>query len=134
MRPFVQQVRGQGGGVEMHRRHDHRAAERAAADLVAADDRIMEAGRVALAGGSRDLIDRINVRGATLDAMRRAASAGRAPPWRRSSSRRSAAPAGRRRRRPGTAGAAYGTAAHRAAMASLGVTRHHRLSFKSRAS
>ena len=34
--------------------------------------RIMEAGRVALAGGSRDLIDRINVRGATLDAMRRA--------------------------------------------------------------
>ena len=26
----------------------------------------------------------------------------------------------------------YGTAAHRAAMASLGLTRHHRLSFKSR--
>ncbi|AWN55899.1 ribonuclease HII [Methylobacterium sp. 17Sr1-1] len=35
---------------------------------------IMAAGRVALAGASRDLIDRINVRAATLDAMRRAVS------------------------------------------------------------
>lgn len=34
--------------------------------------RIAAAGRVALAGASRDLIDRINVRAATLDAMRRA--------------------------------------------------------------
>ncbi|WP_197093318.1 ribonuclease HII [Methylobacterium aquaticum] len=130
--------------------------------------RIAAAGRVALAGASRDLIDRINVRAATLDAMRRAvvrlgiaaevAVDGRDVPSGLPLPCRAVVGGDRlvpqiaassivakvardrlmralARRHPAYAwerNVGYGTAAHRAAMASLGLTRHHRLSFKSR--
>ncbi|WP_157064161.1 ribonuclease HII [Methylobacterium tarhaniae] len=129
---------------------------------------IAAAGRVALAGASRDLIDRINVRAATLDAMRRAvgrlglaaevAVDGRdVPPGLPLPCRafvggdrlvpqiaaasivakvaRDRLMRALARRHPAYAwerNVGYGTAAHRAAMTARGLTRHHRLSFKSR--
>nr|WP_187371510.1 ribonuclease HII [Methylobacterium oryzihabitans] len=151
------------GALDDSKRLDAATRERLAPAIAAA-------GAVAYAGGSRELIDRINVRAATLDAMRRAvarvAAAGIAatvmvdgrdvPPGltlpaearvggdrlvpqiaaasivakvMRDRLMRALA-----RRHPAYAwerNVGYGTAAHRAAMLSAGISRHHRTSFRS---
>ena len=115
--------------------------------------------RVALAGGSRALVDRLNVRGATLDAMRRAvlrlddASPGlgalacravvggdRLVPQIAAASIvaktfRDALMRVLARRHPAYAwerNAGYGTAVHLAALARDGCSPHHRVSFTAR--
>ncbi|GJD50358.1 Ribonuclease HII [Methylobacterium crusticola] len=143
---------------------DSKRLDRATRERLA--PRIRAAARVALAGASPALIDRINVRAATLDAMRRAVARlgipaevavdgrdvppGLALPCRaivggdrlvpqiaaasivakvlRDGLMRALA-----RRHPAYAwerNVGYGTAVHRAAMLSTGLSRHHRVSFR----
>ncbi|MEH3145179.1 MAG: ribonuclease HII [Methylobacterium frigidaeris] len=148
------------GALDDSKRLDAATRERLAPAIAAA-------GAVAYAGGSRELIDRINVRAATLDAMRRAVSRlGIAAPVMvdgRDVPPGLTLPAEARvggdrlvpqiaaasivakvlrdrmmralaRRHPAYAwerNVGYGTAVHRAAMQSAGVSRHHRVSFRS---